>query len=97
MIMMHKNREEAREPIFVKGKLSKFDISQINKGIDSFKTIISESATQRQRAEDELLREAREPSRNSSYTTALIEKIRQETMHIKAAKNEIARYEELLK
>ena len=58
---------------------------------------ISESADQRERAERALLDLARSGDRNPAYSLALLEKIRWESIRIRAAKEEVVRYETLQK
>jgi hypothetical protein len=62
-----------------------------------WKERISESADQRERAERALLDLARSGDRNPIYSLALLEKIRRESMRIRAAKEEMTRYETLQK
>jgi hypothetical protein len=69
------------------------DIEIFEKEREIWQQRISESADQRERAESALLDLARSGDRNPTYILALLEKIRCESIRIRAAKEEVARYE----
>jgi hypothetical protein len=61
-----------------------------------WKERISESADQRERAEKALLDLARSGDRNPIYALALMEKVRKESLRIRAWREEISRYDDLI-
>ena len=63
---------------------------------DEYRTWVSEAADQRERAEGALLELARSGERNPTYALALMEKVRRETLRIRAWREEISRYEDLI-
>jgi hypothetical protein len=63
---------------------------------DEYRTKVSEAADQRERAEEALLELARSGERNPTYTLALMEKVRKESLRIRAWREEISRYDDLI-
>jgi hypothetical protein len=95
MIMHNRNREEFTEPIFVKGKLSKYDVDQITKAIDQFQNLKLSSEIKIASLQVSLMRVVREKG-NSPETSTLVWNIKDESDFIKGFEAQILRYKELL-
>jgi hypothetical protein len=95
MIMYNRNREEFTEPIFVKGKLSKYDVDQITKAIDQFQNLKLSSEMKIASLQVSLMRVVREKG-NSPETSTLVWGIKEESDFIKGFEAQILRYKELL-
>lgn len=95
MIMYNRNREEFTEPIFVKGKLSKYDVDQITKAIDQFQNMKLTSEMKIASLQLSLMIVVREKG-NSPETSSLVWSIKQESDFIKGFDAEILRYKDLL-
>ena len=63
---------------------------------NEYRTKVSEAADQRERAEGALLELARSGERNPTYAQALMEKVRKESLRIRAWREEISRYDDLI-
>lgn len=95
MILHNRNREEHREPIFVKGNLSNYDISQISKAIDQFQTMKLSSEMKIASLQVSLMRVIRERG-NCQESYSLVWSIKEESDFIKGFDKEILRYKDLL-
>lgn len=95
MILHNRNREEHREPIFVKGNLSNYGIGQINKAIDQFRNMKLSSEMKIASLQVSLMRVIKEKG-NCPETNSLVWSIKQESDFIKGFDKEILRYKDLL-
>ncbi len=95
MILHNRNREEYSNPIFVKGNLSKYDVSQIKKAISQFETMRLTSEMKIASLQVSLMRVCREKG-NCHESQSLIFAIKTENDFIKGFDSEISRYKDLI-
>jgi hypothetical protein len=96
MILHNRNREEYKEPIFVKGNLSKYDIGQIAKAIDQFQTMKLSSEMKIASLEVRLMTVIREKG-NCSESQSLVWSIKEESDLIKGFVYHIERYKDFFR